>query len=363
MDAALELVRRWGAAAQLCVIQDGRVVIDEAVGCTSDSLFWIFSTSKPYVALLVHRLAERGALSPDEPVAAYWPEFAERGKGGITVRQVLQHRAGLPVARSVARDALAMTDWRHSVRALERARPRYAPGEVPAYHLLSYGFLLGEVASRVGGAPVEVLLRRELLDPLRLTDTHLGLPDRLWPRRVPVRGMGAARVSAAYVNRRATRRAVVPAAGVSATARDVARFYRMLLDGGTLDGVRVLAPETIQTARRPSSEGEVDRFLRLAMRWSEGFQLGGPADDPASSRPMGRLSSPLTFGHNGSNCCLAWADPTRRLVLVYLTNLLLPGHDGARHQAAVSDAVLSAAPPVDQGPRGWTRPPTRPPTP
>lgn len=57
---------------------------------------------------------------------------------------------------------------------------------------------------------------------------------------------------------------------------------------------------------------------------------------------MGRLSSPLTFGHNGSNCCFAWADPTRGLAFAYLTNLLLPGHDGARHQAAVSDAVLAA---------------------
>ena len=341
MDDPRDLIRRRGAAAQLCVIRDGRVVIDAAVGCAPESLFWIFSTSKPYVALLVHRLAERGLLSLDEPVAAYWPEFAQRDKGGITVRHVLQHRAGLPVARSVAGDALAMTDWRRSVRALERARPRYAPGQVPAYHLLSYGFLLGEVARRVGGAPVEELLRGELLDPLGLGDTHLGLPDRLWPRRVPVRGVSGARVSAAYLNRRATRRAVVPAAGVSATARDVARFYQMLVDGGTLDGVRVLAPETIEAARRPSSEGEVDRFLRLAIRWSEGFQLGGPADDPASSRPMGRLSGPLTFGHNGSNCCLAWADPTRRLAFAYLTNLLLPGHDGARHQAAVSDAVLA----------------------
>lgn len=72
MDDALELVRRRGAAAQLCVIRDGRVVIDEAVGCAPDSLFWIFSTSKPYVALLVHLLAERGRLSLDEPVAGRW---------------------------------------------------------------------------------------------------------------------------------------------------------------------------------------------------------------------------------------------------------------------------------------------------
>jgi CubicO group peptidase (beta-lactamase class C family) len=59
-------------------------------------------------------------------------------------------------------------------------------------------------------------------------------------------------------------------------------------------------------------------------------------------RPMGRLSSPETFGHNGSNCCIAWADPTRQLVFVYLTDLLASGHEGARHQSAVSDAIIAA---------------------
>ncbi|GDY29083.1 hypothetical protein [Gandjariella thermophila] len=69
------------------------------------------------------------------------------------------------------------------------------------------------------------------------------------------------------------------------------------------------------------------------------------AQELGQPRPMGNLSSPLTFGHNGSNCCLAWTDPTRRLVFVYLTDLLTDGHEGAHHQGAVSDAVLAACPP------------------
>jgi CubicO group peptidase (beta-lactamase class C family) len=358
LDRAVDLVRARGAAAQLCVLRGGRVVLDRAVGCAPDSLFWIFSTSKPFVALLVHLLAERGALALDDRVADHWPEFGQRGKQAITVRQVLQHRSGVPVARDLVRDALAMTDWDRSVRAVAAARPAWPPGQVVAYQVVSFGFVLGELVRRVAGVPVPDLLAREFLDPLGLRDTHLGLPDHLWPRHVPVRGVGSARVAAMLVNRRATRRAVIPAAGVSTTARDLAVFYRALLRDGaaTSDrvaegdhaaagpgvGRRILAAQTLAAARRPSTQDdEVDRTVRLPIRWAQGFQLGGPA--PAgTTRPMGRRSSPLTFGHNGSNCCIAWADPTRDLVFVYLTNRLVPGHEGAHHQAAVADAVLAA---------------------
>jgi hypothetical protein len=86
------------------------------------------------------------------------------------------------------------------------------------------------------------------------------------------------------------------------------------------------------------------RFVGLPIRWSHGFQLGGPAPGRPVCYPMGQLSGRETSGHNGSNTCLGWADPERRLVMAYLTNLILPGEEGARHQSEVSDAVLSACP-------------------
>jgi CubicO group peptidase (beta-lactamase class C family) len=243
----------------------------------------------------------------------------------------------------VLADGWTMTDWERSVRAIERATPRWPAGHVPAYHIVSYGFILGEVVRRVTGVPVDALLRAELLDPLGLSDTHLGLPARLWPRHVPVRARGAAAVAGrALFNRRRTRTAVIPAAGVSTTARDLARFYAALLAGGELDGVRVVAAATVEEARRPSSDGEVDRFIRLPIRWAQGFQLGGPGSSGGWRRPMGQRSSPLTFGHNGSNCCIGWADPDRGLAFGYLTNLLVPGHEGARHLSDVADEVLAA---------------------
>jgi CubicO group peptidase (beta-lactamase class C family) len=223
LEKAINLVRERGGPAQLFVLARGRVVADVSFGCRADSLFFLFSASKPLVALLVHMLAESGELTLDDPVAHYWPEFGRHGKQAITIRQVLQHRSGLPVARSMAHDALAMTDWNASVRALEEASPSFPPGSVPAYHVISFGFILGEVVQRITGKPVGDVLRSRLLEPLRLSDTYLGLPAGQWARRVPVSGRGPAElVTQAMINRRATRKAVIPAASVSATARDLA---------------------------------------------------------------------------------------------------------------------------------------------
>ncbi|GAA2379751.1 serine hydrolase domain-containing protein [Dactylosporangium salmoneum] len=347
LEAAAGLARQRAGAAQLVVVRDGAVVLDRAYGCAPDALFWTFSTSKPFAALLVHRLAERGALSLDDPLAKHWPEFGANGKDAITVRHVLRHRSGLPVARSALRDAMAMTDWAASVRAIERARPRFAPGGGPAYQYVSYGFLLGELLQRVTGTPIRELLAAEILGPLGLRDTHLGLPDAAWPRHVPIRGRGAGpAVTAAYLNRRPLRQAVIPAAGVSTTARDLAVLYAALAAGGALDGVRVLSPESLRVATTPTSDGTIDALIRLPIRWSQGFQLGGPGLFPQRPRPMGRTSSPQAFGHNGSNVCVAWADPTRRLAVAYLTNDLPARAEGARAQNAVAEALLAACPPL-----------------
>ena len=337
------LIRERGSPAQLYVYVRGRVVLSEFYRCQPDSQFFLFSAGKPLVALGVHLLAERGTLALDEPVAAYWPEFAQRGKHAITIRHVLQHRGGVPVARGMPLDALVMTDWAASVRAIARAAPAYPPGEVPAYHILTFGFILGEVVQRVTGRPVRDFLRDDLLTPLGVQDVYVGLPPDQWDRHVPVDGRGPAElITQLVINRRATRQAVIPAASVSATAAGLAGLYQALLDGGR----GVLRRETIVAATRPSSDGAVDRYLRLPIRWSEGFQLGG--ERPGGARlgggfaPMGSLASRQAFGHNGSYVCLGWADPERRIAMAYLTSRLVSRSAGARHMSAVSDAVLTA---------------------
>jgi CubicO group peptidase (beta-lactamase class C family) len=108
----------------------------------------------------------------------------------------------------------------------------------------------------------------------------------------------------------------------------MARFYQALLDGGA----GVWSEATIRQSRRQSTtDGETDRTFGSVIRWAQGFQLAGAS--------MGASPGPDTFGHNGSNCCMGWADPDRDLVVVYLTDRLVPT---PAHLAAISDAVRAA---------------------
>jgi CubicO group peptidase (beta-lactamase class C family) len=348
LEAAVRCVRdrlaQHDAAGQLVVLRRGRVVLDRVFGADPGSLFLVYSCSKPYVALLAHLLAERGLLSLDEPVAGRWPRFGRHGKGSITARHVLTHQAGVPDDHAIW-GLLTAPSWRASVWRMEELRPLWPPGEVTAYHALTYGWILGELVGRVGGVRCEELLRSALLEPIGLCDTYLGLPDREWPRAVPVVPAGGRNElgNVLVFNRRRYRQAVAPAATVSTTARDLALLFEMLRRGGELDGVRVLAPETIAEARRPAGpEPALDRTLGRPTRWAHGFHLGGVTSRDDLGRFMGTLSSPEAFGCIGSDCCTAWADPGRELVFAYVTGLLLPSPAGIVHHGLVADCVLRA---------------------
>jgi CubicO group peptidase (beta-lactamase class C family) len=334
--------QRRGAAAQICVIRHGEVVLDRAIGCAPDALFAIYSASKPFAALLVHLLAERGQLQLDDPIARYWPEFAANGKGSITIRHALQHRAGIPMTGGLLGTVMHMHDWAKAIRDVERTKPRWPAGEVPAYHFISYGFILGELIRRVSGRPIREYLAGELLKPLGLDDIHLGLPDDALSRAVPVIAAHPSEIMNQWLtNRRRTRQCVSPASSMSSTAPQLARFYQMLLGGGTLDGVRVMRPETIAAARSPSSDG-IDAFIKRRVRWAQGFALGGPNDAGDLTRLMGATSSPDAFGHAGNVSCMTWADPSRDLVVVYLSNLQRGLDRGIAHLGEISDTAIAA---------------------
>ncbi|HEY3558710.1 MAG TPA: serine hydrolase domain-containing protein [Kribbella sp.] len=334
---AIGLVEARGGIAQLCVVRDGRVVLDRSFRCSPNALFWLFSASKPYLAVVIHQLVESGRLHLDDAVAAYWPEFAQNGKREITIREVLRHRSGLSNAGSYVGEVRAMTDWERSLRRIEEAKLRWPIGTV-AYSPLAFGFILGEVARRCTGLSMGELVRRSVLEPLDAADSFLGVPAEEWSRHVPIMASGPlGPFIQSVVNKRSTRAAVVPAAGMSTTARDLAGLYQALLDG------RLLRPESLAVAVEPSSDGDIDRTARAPIRWSQGFQLGGPRWVDGAVTSLGTLSGVRTFGHNGSNCCIGWADPDRRIAYAYLTNRVGRPKTDCLHHAAVADRVLAAA--------------------
>lgn len=342
VERACELVRQRAVPAQLCVIRRGQVVVDQSWDCAPDSLFWIFSTSKPFTAVLIHRLAEQGVLHLDDRVADHWPAFGRHDKGEITIRHVLQHRTGFATTGNPAKDVAVVTNWKLAIRAIEETRPRRPAGTEPAYQWLIFGFILGELIQRITGQPLQDVMQAEIFAPLGLEHSFLRLTDADWPRHVPVRcHHHGGRFAEVGINRRATRQAVIPAAGISSTAANVARFYDALLGDGTEDGVQLVGAQTLEHARSQTTDGEVDQHCGCPMPWSHGFQLGGPRSE-THPPPMGRLSTRRTFGHNGSNCCIGWADPDRELAVAYLNNTRIHRDFDVPHQAEVSDLLLAA---------------------
>jgi CubicO group peptidase (beta-lactamase class C family) len=149
----------------------------------AETLSLSFSTSKGVASTLLHILADRGLVDYDDPVAEYWPEFAQAGKDRITVRQILCHEAGLYDIRSLVDTATRMLDWGYMVEALADGIPIHEPGTAHGYHGFTYGWLVGELIQRVTGKSFNDVLKAEIADPLDLDGLFVGLPAEHMHRR------------------------------------------------------------------------------------------------------------------------------------------------------------------------------------
>lgn len=311
----------------------------------ADTLTNIFSCTKGLAVLCVLRLVDAGLLELDAPLAQYWPAFAQRGKARITLRQVLGHRAGLPALYPLLSPAHPLEHF-HIERHLERARPWWEPGTAHGYHALTIGWLLGRLVHSVTGRTLGRYFADEIARPLNL-DVHIGTDpadharisrpvfnlDLLEPHRdlLPfLRGIVADGTDAMALKALGNpvalglhaltlsptwSRIEQPAANGMATARDLARLYGILANGGkTADGFVLLSEQTLPLCWQEQSHGR-DRVLKRVTRFSHGFMLGQPGDRLASYGPGTR-----SFGHNGLGGTLTVADPDRGVGFGYVTN-------------------------------------------
>lgn len=357
-DRHLELGLHHGA--QAAVFVDGEAVLDLAGGVmapdgeetTPRTRHVLFSSTKPYAAVTLHTLVDEGALSYDDRVVDHWPAFADDGseKAETTVRQVLSHTAGLPQGEIDQRPD-RWGDWDACVEALEGMDPVYPPGERAAYHPLTFGWLVGELVRRVTGTPIEAAARERVFDPLGMVDTGIGLRadedddvatlvafeefDRC---RDPGEGLGDHTEVAAPFNAEEIHRAVIPAATGIGTARDTARFYACLANGGELDGTRVLSEPTVEEMTALEAETDADGTLGRPGRFALGFWKGGTAADP-----YGSLSPEHVFGHAGLGSSVGWADPELNVGVSYVTNGVREGsYEHVARVRQLADAVRTA---------------------
>lgn len=360
------LASRGELGAAVCVRVAGRAVVDVWGGHRDragtqpwerDTLVNVWSVGKGVLAMLVLALAERGELAFDEPVAARWPEFAAGGKGEVTLRTLLCHRAGLPAIRARMPEG-AWQDWDAMCGALAGQAPWWEPGSAHGYHVNTYGFLVGELVRRATGLSPGEALRRLVAGPLE-AEFHWGLPPgcdarvaevdapdvalrepEQWARAFPPTGdpVHDTMVWHAYFNppglcgigalrSEAWRRAQVPSTNGHATARGVARLYEGLLRPPP-GAAPLVGTGLLREATTLHSDG-ADRMLGRPSRFGLGFQL------PSESRRLGPHDA--AFGHFGYGGLLGMADPEAGLAFAFVTS-----RPGDRWQTPRTQALLDA---------------------
>jgi CubicO group peptidase (beta-lactamase class C family) len=351
--------------ASVCVYREGVPVVDLWGGAADpasgrpwqrDTLAIVFSTTKGVTASCIARLSERGLLDEGLPVARYWPEFAANGKAEIRIRDVLTHRAGL--AEVEGRFTLEeVCEGTAVVEALAKQAPQWTPGTAHGYHARSYGWILGEVVRRATGERFGRVLARELAAPTGLeNDLFVGLPASQDPRvarllaahepsdpeqrELRARFMGPdsrlGRVLSGpsnlfeygdMWNTRLLRGAEMPSSNGIATARALARLYAAQV--GIVDGVRLLAPETIERFRAVQVEGP-DLVILMPTRFGLGFALPPMLSPECPER---------CFGHPGAGGSLAFADPEARIGFGYAMNQMQLGLTGDARAASLVRAL------------------------
>lgn len=374
-------IRRAGGGASLAVMHRGEMVVDLWGGdrtedgdpWQSDTIAMCYSTTKGVVSLALHLQVEAGLIDYDQPVAEYWPEFAQNRKSSVTVRHLLSHSAGLHRLRTVIDDATEMLDWDHMVDALARQAPAYKPGTKTGYHAITYGWLVGELVRRVTGRDLADVVRDDIAAPLGLAGLFLGCPPEERHRVAPLAPLGsilergpapirqiqrlavggvntALSLARAPINTRRMINALlprgmedvlvspeimdasIPAVNGFLDARSLATMYGVLAGRGEVNGVRMLSPDLLRQIERQQNNRR-DLVLVMPMQWRLGYHrvLG-----------TGRAGS-RAFGHYGFGGSGAWADPGRNLTMAMTCNRGGGTPVGDARVVSLSRAVLAAA--------------------
>lgn len=328
--------------ASLCVVKDGEVVLDIWDGWADrektqrwerDTITPVWSISKTMVNLSALVLVDRGELDLDAPVSRYWPEFAANGKESVLVRHLLGHTSGVSGwAQPVTVDDLF--DWDRSTAMLAAQAPWWEPGTAGGYHLLDQGHLVGEVIRRVSGLMPGRFLATEIAGPLG-ADFHIGLDpadfdrvsnvtpprpldldvDAIDPDGIPVRTFTGPFLKVSESRSLRWRTSEVPAANGHGNARSIARIQSLVSHGGTIDGVSLLSPATIERIFEEQAHGP-DKVLEVPMRWGIGYALPEPATVPS----VGPGRACFWGGLGGS---FVVNDLDRRLTIAYAMNRMI----------------------------------------
>jgi CubicO group peptidase (beta-lactamase class C family) len=341
-------VGRWGRLVHLRGY--GRIdVASDAPPVTDSTLFDMASLTKVIATTTAAMILEdEGRLNLDAPIHTYLPGLNDTAKARITVRMILTHSGGFEAFAPLWRDYRGRADFLAQINARPLA---YAPGDSTVYSDWDF-VIMGLIIERITGMPLDEFVNSRVWQPLHLRDTGFN-PLSSGPMPADSDCTSAFRADNPLLDRIAFTEVdtvyrhthvhgivhdenacalggVAGHAGLFSSARDLAVFSQMLLNGGQYGGAHLIQPATVArwTARQSSKSSR-------ALGW----------DTPSGSSSAGRYFSPRSFGHTGFTGTSIWVDPERGVFLVVLTNRVDPTRNNFRHEALrrdIADAVQAA---------------------
>jgi len=354
LSAVLELLERrraegWHECAQVYVSRHGEVLLDEAIGDrgpgrplrVDDLMLW-YSAGKPLTTVAVLRLWEQGRLGLDDTVGSFLADWGN-GKERCTLRHVLTHTGGFPMWGDVTYD-VDLT-FGEALAAVKVLPAMWEPGTEAGYHAASGWRVLGAIVEAVDGRPVDRYVHDEILEPLGLGNTSMGIPveeqgklgDRIVPvvwtgHKFPTRGDdGKVRLVPYRIDRYHNEpwhiAKVEPGGGMRGPARELGRCYEAILGHGPA----LLEPRTVEVMAAIHRYGMLDRTFAIDIPWGLGVQ-----------RQFTGGSGRRAFGHGGMASSRGLADPDLGLVMVVVANGLAGYFEAEQRNLEVTDAVYSA---------------------
>jgi CubicO group peptidase (beta-lactamase class C family) len=347
--------------ASFCATIEGQTVVDLWGGFADaaktrpwvkDTIVNVFSTTKTMTALTALMIADRGELDFDAPVAKYWPEFAANGKERIKVSHLMSHSSGLSGWRKPI-TAEDLYDWDKMTALLAAQAPLWAPGSASGYHVLTHGYLIGEVVRRITGKSLGTVFREEVAEPLG-ADFHIGLPASedsrvadLIPLVLPESARNVAMsevqeitwrnmpLDVANTPTRAWRAAEIPAVNGHGNARSVAEIHTILANGGVGKGKRFLSEAGCRKALEQQIEGPDLVMRSMPARFGMGFALPGPLLKLS-------LPNPNTIFWSGGGCSLIIIDMDARTTFAYTANKMQASPMGDPRSFRIIEAIWQA---------------------
>lgn len=296
---------------------------------TLDTIFDAASLTKVVATMpCVMLLSEAGKLDLNAQVSRYLPEFEGEGREHIRLRHLLTHTSGLKPGIPCEP---AWKSYTEGIRLALETVPEAMPDCCFRYSDINF-ILLGEIVQRVSGQKLDAMAADRIFKPLKMRATRFNPPANWRAHIAPTERDENGQMLDGVVHDPTARRmgGVAGHAGLFTTAADLARYARMILNEGTLDGVRLFRPETVRQMRQVQTPATVTE------RRGYGWDI-----DSSYSQPRGQVFPLGSFGHTGFTGTSLWIDPASRSFVIFLSSRLHP--EGKGHVRDFYEAVGTAA--------------------